>query len=96
MQKNPTRGTNAAAVDTNCNVTQNAPLPAITAETNVTMKILVDGGLVELYGVNAVALTAIAAPSPDVPPEERMVEPFGIGQGGPAHMCDIQGWKLSL
>ena len=86
------RNTDALAEDMNCNVTQNAPLPAIRAATNVTMKVLVDGGLIELYGMNAVALTAIAAPSPDVPPEERVVVAFSTGRT----LCDIQGWKLSM
>ena len=80
--------------DANCNVTQNAPLPTLVAETNVTMKIIVDGGLVEVFGMNAVALTAIAAPSPDVAPDQRRVQVFGAGQAGMAPACDVQGWKL--
>ena len=75
---------------------QNAPLPAIiTEETNVTMRILVDGGLVEVYGMDAVALTAVATPSSGVSPELRTAGVFAEG-AAVASACEVHGWKLSL
>jgi hypothetical protein len=85
-----------AGVDPSCNTTQNAPLPAIiTEETNVTMRILVDGGLVEVYGMDAVALTAVATPSSGVSPELRTAGVFAEG-AAVASACEVHGWKLSL
>jgi hypothetical protein len=86
----PPPGTAAAGCDT-----QSAPLPALSGGTNVTMRILVDGGLVEVYGMDAVALTAVAAPSPDAAaPEQRLVRTFA--EGATASPCEVHGWKLSL
>ena len=83
--------------DPKCNATQNAPLPPIVSETNVTMRILVDGGLVEVYGMDAVALTAIAAPSPNVAPYQRIAQTFVEDANTvPGSICHVEGWKLSL
>lgn len=84
-------------VTPNCSATQNAPLPSIVAGDNVTMRILVDGGLVEVYGMNAVVLTAVAAPSSNVAPHQRTVQAFVEDKSTAAiSQCSIEGWALSL
>ena len=61
------------------------------------MRIFVDGGLVEVYSMDAVVLTAVAAPSAELGrPEQRTVEAFDDRVGALAGSCEIEGWKLSL
>ena len=86
---------NSSAPDLGRDLTQNAPLPALPGETNVSMRIFVDGGLVEVYAMDMVALTAVAAPLPTVAtPEQRLVRAFAEGPAGSP--CEVHGWKLSL
>jgi hypothetical protein len=89
--------------DPNRNATQIAPLaPQALARvtddsrgvTTVNASVYVDGGLLEMYATDAgVVITALTAPSVDVPPPTRVVKPFVIGGRG---ACMIEGHKLSL
>lgn len=86
---------NRSAPDLGCDLTQNAPLPALPGETNVSMRIFVDGGLVEVYAMDMVALTAVVAPLPNVAtPEQRLVRALAEGTAGSP--CEVHEWRLSL
>ena len=94
-----------------CNVTnaQVAPLPpaallparggssssSAAARVKVNLTIIVDGGLVESFAAESVALTSLTDPSTVVPPERRLARMFG-NEGNVDVQCEATAWRLAL
>lgn len=94
-----------------CNATnaQVAPLPPAAlhpvrggssssspaARVNVNLTIFVDGGLVESFAAESVALTSLTDPSTVVPPERRLARMFG-NEGNVDVQCEATAWRLAL
>ena len=85
---------NGAAI---CNTTQVAPIPAAAiAAHHVNLTVVVDGGLIESFAAESVALTSLADPSTATAPEHRMARVFGTGVHPNAVQCAAQAWRLAL
>ena len=65
------------------------------ARVNVNLTIIVDGGLVESFAAESVALTSLTDPSTAVPPEKRLARTFGI-EGNDNVQCEATAWRLAL
>ena len=74
-------------------IVQRAPLPSTQlVNDTLTLAVFVDGGLVEAFAADRVAITPLVSPdSGKTPPEQRGTVGFSTIQG---LQCDFESWQL--
>lgn len=69
--------------------------PSAATPVKVNLTIIVDGGLVESFAAESVALTSLTDPSTAIPPGRRLARTFGSEGNDNVH-CEATAWRLAL